>query len=94
MRTFVEDLDDLVIDVPRACQQCADIIAALVVENILELSCLEGLEFLQSYRAAEFIGQILSEIARKADEVEGGDRNGPCRSLPATGWLEHGRNWE
>jgi len=70
---FLDDIDEAVIDVPLAATYAANMLASLVLNEVVNLSFLtqlpEANNFRRSFRAASFIGLTLAAIA-KSTSVE------------------------
>ena len=65
---FLDELDDLIIDAPKAGSYVATIIGSLIIENLVSLSLFNSIPadnmFAMSYRAADFIAQILAVLTK------------------------------
>jgi len=73
---FLDSLDEMVIDVPKACPYGAEIFAAMTRAGIVPLGMLatqlEGNNFASSYRLPEFIGLTLKHLCSPGQSsVEG-----------------------
>jgi len=73
---FLDSLDEMVIDVPKACPYGAEIFAAMTRAGIVPLRMLatqlEGNNFASSYRLPEFIGLTLKHLCSPGQSsVEG-----------------------
>lgn len=74
--SFLEDLSDLVIDAPMAGTYGANLVAGLIVHQVVNMSIFcsipetEDQNFVNAGRPAEFIAQVLSSIALMKDTAE------------------------